>query len=304
MSTCSRSPRPALTLLPALLLLLPAPAAAQEPLRMSTARQVGGQQSVEMEVRYGAGRLDVGPAEAGLLYQASLRYDGRHFSPIRSYRVSDGTAHVRLGLEGRDGESLGLEWDELEDIDLDELEADASDGRLEVGLSREVPTALEVDAGATESTFRLGGLPLRSFRLNTGASETEISFDRPNRVPMEKLEIRLGAASLEARGLGSAGAESIVVDGAVGDVTLDFTGGWSRDAEARVRLGMGSLTLRLPDDLGVKLEKRGLLSSFSGLGLEKASDGSYRTPDWDEAEHRLELSVEAALGSIDVEVVD
>lgn len=288
----------------ALLLLGPAVAAAQEPLRMTTARQVGTEETVEMEIRYGAGSLTVGAAESGLLYQASLRYDGREFSPVRSYRLSDGTARVRLGVETIDGESFDFDWDELSDIDLDRLESDAYEGRLEVGLSREVPTELAVDVGATESTFRLGGVPLRSFRLNTGASETEIDIDRPNPVPMETLEIQLGAASLEARGLGNAGAESIVVKGAVGDLTLDFTGSWSRDAEARVKVGLGSLTLRIPSDLGVKLEKSGLLSSFSGLGLEEAPDGSYRTPNWQRAEHHLALDVETAFGSVDVEVVD
>lgn len=288
----------------ALLLLGPAVAPAQEPLRMTTARQVGTEETVEMEIRYGAGSLTVGAAESGLLYQASLRYDGREFSPVRSYRLSDGTARVRLGVETIDGGSFDFDWDELSDIDLDRLESDAYEGRLEVGLSREVPTELAVDVGATESTFRLGGVPLRSFRLNTGASETEIDIDRPNPVPMEALEIQLGAASLEARGLGNAGAESIVVKGAVGDLTLDFTGSWSRDAEARVKVGLGSLTLRIPSDLGVKLEKSGVLSSFSGLGLEKAPDGSYRTPNWQRAEHHLVLDVETAFGSVDVEVVD
>lgn len=297
--------RALLPLLTAVLALGAAPAAGQDVLRMSTARQVSGQEAVEMEIRYGAGEFLVGPAEEGLLYQARLRYDGRHFRPVKSYRLDDGTARVRLGLEGRNGNDLDVDWHDLGDLDDLDLEGgDGTEGRLEVGLSREVPTSLRVDAGATEGTLRLGGLPLRRLEINTGASETEIGFDRPNRVPMERLSIKLGAASLEATGLGNAGAEEIVVEGGVGEVTLDFTGEWSRSAEARVKIGLGSLTLRIPSDLGVRLEKGGLLSSFSGLGLEKAGDGSYRTPDWEDAEHRLDLRVDAAFGSIDVEVVD
>lgn len=307
-SAAPRTVPPALTALLAALALASVPASGQEVLRMSTARQVSDQKAVEMEVQYGAGQLEVRPAEEGLLYQATLRYDGRHFRPIRRYRLSDGTARVELGLEGRDGEDLDLDWsdlDDLDDLDLSGLEAgDASDGRLEVGLSREVPTSLEVAAGATEGTLRLGGLPLRRLSLETGASETEIEFDRPNPVPMEELRIQLGAARLEATGLGNAGATSILVEGAAGDVVLDFTGQWSRRAEARIKMGLGSLTLRIPDDLGVRLEKSGLLSSFSGLGLEKAGDGTYRTPNWEDTEHRLDLTVDAAFGSIDVEVVD
>lgn len=289
----------------AALALTAVPVDAQDVLRMTTARQVAGQEAVQMDVRYGAGRLVVGPAEEGLLYEARLRYDGRQFRPLRGYRLSGGVARVQLGLESRNGEGLNFDWSDLDDVDLEGLEdGDAADGRLEVGLSREVPTDLEVEAGATEGRFRLGGVPLTRLTVKTGASETEISFDRPNPVRMERMDLRVGAASLEATGLGNAGAETIVVEGAVGEVTLDFTGEWTRDAEARVKMGLGSLTLRIPSDLGVRIEKKGLLSSFSALGLEKADDGSYRTADWDEAAHHLDLEVETAFGNIEVEVVD
>ena len=289
----------------ALIVLASAPAGAQEVLRMSTARQVGSEEAVEMQIRYGAGRLVVDRAEAGLLYQADLRYHSGRFRPLRSYEVADGTARVRLGLESRDGDGLHLDFSDLDDIDLGELEgAGDADGRLQVGLSREVPTSLDVETGATEGTFRLGGVPLRRLAVRTGASETRVEFDRPNPVPMERLEFKLGAASLEAAGLGNAGARTIVVEGAVGEATLDFTGEWSRDAEARVKMGLGSLTLVIPDDLGVRIHRSGLLSSFSGLGLERADDGSYRTPDWERAEHHLDLTVDAAFGNIEVEVLD
>lgn len=281
------------------------PTEGQEVLRMTTARQVGDHEAVELEIRYGAGRLTVGAAEEGLLYRARLRYDAGEFRPLREYSRSDGTARVRLGLKNRNGEGLSVDWNDLGDLDLGELEdADGAEGSLEVGLSRQVPTTLDVEAGATESTFRLGGIPLRRVTVKTGASETEIHFDEPNPVPMERMEFKLGAASLEATGLGNAGAELLVVEGAVGEATLDFTGDWSRDAEARLKMGLGSITLRIPSDLGVRIHKRGLLSSFSGLGLEKAGDDSYRTPGWEQAEHHLDLSIDAAFGNVEVEVVE
>lgn len=289
----------------AALALASAPLAGQEVLRMSTARQVGDAETVEMQIRYGAGRLILEPAEAGLLYQARLRYRGDRFRPIKEYDLTGRTARVKLGLENRNGEGLHFDWDDLDDLDLDGLEdAEGAEGRLTVGLSREVPTSVEVEAGATESTFRLGGIPLRRLSVKTGASETEITFDRPNPVPMERMAFELGAASLEARKLGNAGAENIVVKGAVGEVTLDFTGQWSRDARAQVKMGLGSLELRIPSDLGVQIHRSGLLSSFSGLGLEKAENGTYRTPNWEAAEHQLDLTIDTAFGDIGVEVVE
>lgn len=286
-----------------------APAAGQEsgsePLRMTTARQVGGERAVEMRVEYGAGTLVIGPAEEGLLYEAVLRYDGSAFEPIRRYRLTDGRARVELGLAGGDHDvDLDWNWDFLDvgDLDLEGL-SEGGGGHMEIGLSRSVPTDLEVLTGASSGTLRLGGLPLSRLRLATGASETTVSFDDPNPVSMDRLEVKVGAASLELRHLGNARAEEMSFEGAVGEVLLDFTGEWRSDARARIKMGLGSLRLRIPDDIGVRVRKSSLLSSFSGLGLEKADDGTYRTANWETAEHHLDLTVDAAFGSIDVEVV-
>ena len=277
----------------------------REPLRMTTARQVGGERAVEMTVEYGAGTLVVGPAEEGMLYQASLRYDGAVFEPVRDYRLSDGVAHVDLGLASKQGDlDLDVDWNDLDlgDLDLDELD-EGSGGHLEIGISRSVPTDLQVKTGASSGTLRLGGLPLSSLRLATGASETTVSFDDPNPVDMDRLEVKAGAASLELHHLGNARAGRMRFEGAVGDVLLDFTGAWTGDASAVIKMGLGSLRLRIPDDIGVRVRKSSLLSSFTGLGLQQADDGTYRTANWETADHHLDLTVDAAFGSIDVEVV-
>lgn len=282
-----------------------APLPAQQWLQMTTARQSDGVSRMDLRVEYAAGHLEIGPAEEGLLYQARLRYRGDSFRPLRSYELDDGAARVRLGLQGRDGgEELHLDWRDLRDLDLGELDEGAGDGRLDVGIGRSVPTTLEVRVGAAEAEMELGGLPLTGLSLETGASETTIRFDAPNPVEMDRMEIRSGAAEIELLELANAAAREIRVEGAVGDVTLDFTGAWRRDVEASVKLGLGSLHLRIPADVGVRLRKSSLLSSFSGFGLERAEDDSYRSENWSEAEHRLELSVDAAFGSIDVDRVD
>lgn len=281
------------------------PAKGQDWLRMTTARQADGAERVDLRVEYAAGELEIGPAEEGLLYSARLRYRGDKFRPLRSFEQSGRTASVRLGLRGLDDETdLDLNWRSLRDLDLGDLEGDMGEGRLEVGLSPTVPTSLDVMVGAAEAEMELGGLPLTGLSLRTGASETTVRFDAPNPARMERMEFRSGAAELELLELGNAGAAELRVEGAVGDVTLDFTGRWSRDMEASIRMGLGSLELRIPAGVGVRLRKSSLLSSFSGFGLREADDGSYRSENWQEAEHRLELSVDAAFGSIDVVRVD
>lgn len=293
--------------LTAVLLTVPRAASGQEWLEMTTARQAAGEEAVSVSVVYGAGRLSVGAAEEGLLYRARMRYDAGSFRPVRDFERTGDGARVRLGVEGR-GEDralgLDLDWDSLDlsPLSLGNLDLDGGEaGEVDVGLSRGVPTRLDVRVGAAENTMVLGGLPLEGLRVATVASETLVTFDRPNPVTMEEMEIRAGAADLEVRGVGNARVRRIRVENAVGEVTLDFSGRWARNTTASVKTGLGAVTLRIPAGLGVKLEKSTVLSSFSGLGLERAEDGSYRSGNWDEAEHRLRLEVDAAFGSIDVE---
>lgn len=281
------------------------PVRAQGWLDMTTARQADGASRMDLRVEYAAGQLRIGPAEEGLLYEARLRYRGDAFRPLRDYQLSDGTARVRLGLQSRNGRSdLDLDWSSLRDLDLGDLDDASGEARLEVGIAREVPTALEVTVGAAEAEMELGGLPLTELLLTSGASETSVRFDAPNPSAMERMEVKAGAAEMELSGLAHAAPRRLRVEGAVGDVTLDFTGDWRRDMDVTVKVGLGSLTLRIPSDVGVRLQRKSLLSSFSGFGLQEADDGSYRSENWSQAEHRLELSVDAAFGSIDVVRLD
>ena len=273
-------------------------AAAQDWLEMSTARQADGVQKVRLHVEYGAGELTIQPAREGDLYDARFRYDASRFEPIRSYDLTSGTAQVRLGvhsLNGKDG--VHLDWKDLSSGNLDTDDS----GSLQVGLSRDVPTDLKVTVGAARNRLKLGGIPLTSMTLETGASDTKLDFSEPNPARMDKLVIKAGAASLDAENLGNANFRSLRVEGGVGDITLDFAGRWTRNAKGSLHMGLGSLHLRFPPDLGVKIDKSTMLASFSAAGFVKTTDG-YRTRNWDSAERHLELEINAAFGSIDVEV--
>ncbi|HKK07274.1 MAG TPA: hypothetical protein VKA44_00165 [Gemmatimonadota bacterium] len=280
---------------------LPRGATAQDWLEMSTARQADAIQSVRLRVEYGAGILTVKPAREGDLYDAHFRYDASRFEPVRSFERSGNTADVRLGVRSRNGQDgVHLDWSDLAsgDVDLDDAE---KSGSLEVGLSRTVPTDLRIAVGAARSRLSLGGIPVTNLVLETGASETRLDFSEPNPAAMDELRIKAGAASLKAEDLGNAGFKKIRVEGGVGDVSLDFSGKWSSDARGSIHVGLGSLTLRFPRDLGVELDKSTVLASFTAAGFVK-TDGGYRTRNWDSAAHHLELEVNAAFGSIDVEV--
>lgn len=284
--------------------LAPSAGAAQDWKEFRTARQAGELESLAVEIVYGAGRLSVDGSDEGFLYDVRVQYDASRFVPVRTWEAEEGRGRIRVSVGARDSENgahrIRREGGEIDLGNLRKL-GDAA-GRMEVALGRTVPTELEITVGAAESLLQLGGVPLRRLVLETGASDTRLSLDAPNPVPMREMELRAGAASFRAEGLGNARFERFRFRGGVGDVTLDFTGDWQADARGSISMGVGALRLRLPRELGVRIRKSSFLTAFDARGFVQ-TDAGWQTENWSRADAHLELDLDAAFGSITVERV-
>jgi len=248
---------------------------------VSVSRQVTDEEELDVEVHYGAGRFDVRAAEPGVLYQAELRYDEERFRPVTDYRAGS----LEVGTETvDDGIHLGR---------------GRSSGSLSLALARDLPMHLELRFGAVRADLDLGGLALTDLRLSTGASESRLEVSEPNPVEMRRARLEIGAAEFTTRHLGNLNAERIEVDAGVGEVVLDLTGEWRREGEVEVDMGLGSLEIRLPEGLGVMLTKDSFLTSLDSQGMIKRGD-AYYSEDWETADRRVTVDVDAALGSIRV----
>lgn len=265
----------------ALLTGFPASGSAQSWRTVTMSRQRSGESEIEVRVRYGAGRLRIGPAETGTLYRMHLRYDEDTFEPVARYEGN----RIDLGLESI---RRHIDWP-----------GDRDSGEMELSLARNVPMDLDLEFGAVKADLDLGGLQMTKLELSTGASESRVRLSQPNSVRMESATIEVGAADFQVRDLGNLNADRISVDAGVGNVVLSFTGRWRRDAAVSVDMGLGALELRFPEGLGVRVVKNTFLTSLDSEGLVKRGD-SYYSVDWEEADHRVTVTVDAAFGSIDV----
>ena len=73
-------------------------------------------------------------------------------------------------------------------------------------------------------------------------------------------------------------------------------------ATGSIKVGVGVVKLRIPQKLGVRILRRSFLTAFAAPELVKV-DGGYQSPNWDTAEIRLDLELDAAFGAISVELV-
>ena len=176
-------------------------------------------------------------------------------------------------------------------------------GRLDLTLGTQVPIELMLQFGAAEADLELGGLRLQKATIQTGASDTNVRVSRPNPLTCSTARFEVGAAKFAAEGLGNLNCEDLSFSGGVGDVTLDFTGSWRADGTVEIDMGLGSLTLRLPRGLGVAVHKSSVLASFDSQGLIKRGQ-VYYSEGFDKSERKLNINIDAALGSIKVLWVD
>ena len=244
-------------------------------------RQRAEESGLDVQVRYGAGRLMIRPAASGgELYRVGLRYDADLFDPITEYR----SGQLEVGVEGT-GRSIRLKNHDA--------------GELDLRLSPDVALELDLDFGAVEADLELGGLRIRNLDIETGASDTEVRFSRPNPMRCERFDLSVGAASFEAEGLGNTNCAMLRVEGGVGDITLDFSGEWTGNMEAEIEMALGSITLVIPEDVGVRVERETFLMDFNGSRFEKRDDAHY-SDNWETARHRLTVELSGAFGSINV----
>jgi hypothetical protein len=259
------------------------PGQAQDWRTLARARQYGGERALQVDLEYGAGRLQIQPAGADVLYRANMRYDAAVFQP--EIELTGNRLHIGIG----DGELRGRK--------------DMKGGQLDVRLGSEAALDIDLKFGAAEAALELGGLRIRSLEVSTGASATTLKFSRPNREVCQQVEFEVGAARFEVVGLGNLNARRLEVSGGVGELVLDFTGGWRQDLEAEVHMGLGSLTLRVPRTLGVRVVKDGMLAGFDSEGLTKRGN-VYYSPGYERAARKLVVKLNAAFGNTRVVWVD
>lgn len=106
-----------------------------------------------------------------------------------------------------------------------------------------------------------------------------------------------GKADLKLSGLILTGLQ---VESGVGELTLDLSGDWERSLEAFIKAGIGDTTLRLPQDVGVRIQS--LVSFGSVNSRDLTQDGnSYTNSLYGQVEVNLDITIEGGMGKINLE---
>lgn len=119
-----------------------------------------------------------------------------------------------------------------------------------------------------------------------------------NEVPMD-LRLDLGAGKGELR-LGGLALRQLDINMGAGELVVDLSGDWKNDLDANIRGGVGSLTVRLPREVGVRVDAKGGLGAIRAPGLERMGD-AYVNDAYGKSKVNLRLDVKGGIGEINLE---
>lgn len=264
------------------LVALPALVTAQTWRTFDFARQQRDTLPLSVHLSFGAGRVRVSPDAERNLYDVHMRYDAERVDPLYKFdaptrQLDIGTRKVSIGSVNNHKGS-----------------------ELDVDLSRASALSLNFEVGAADADVDLSGLRVEHLSLKTGASDTRLRFGAPNPSRMRELRIEFGAASVQVTGLGNANAERVDVSFGVGRIAMDFDGEWRNSVDVAINSALGEAVLRVPTNVGIRVESSSFLHSIDAPGLTK-QDGVWTSSNWETATHKLRVRASGALGRLEIE---
>ena len=165
-----------------------------------------------------------------------------------------------------------------------------------------VPLSFDVELGMGKGMIDLTGLTVRDVTISAGASSVVLKIDQPNKGTIDDLSIETGVGKFNAEGLCNANFNHMKFQGGVGTYALDFGGELKREVDVDLEVGLGALTVSIPQNIGAKIiyEKSFIAHLDIGKDFSEQSDNTYVSSNFDEAEGKLNMRIEAGLGSVKI----
>lgn len=215
-----------------------------------------GSASPSLKIRFGAGKLTVGPGAGEDLLTGAA-----------TYNVPDLKPEVKA-----QGSQVVLQQGNYTVRGIPTVQGVKNEWSLQLGNR---PFALEIEAGAYEANYEFGGLPLTDLSIQDGASQVNLAFSEPNPVEMNLFRYETGASTVTLRGLANANFTTMLFESGAGTYRLDFSGTLRRPATVSIESGVSTLTLVIPPGVSAVVKTEGGLTNVTvGAGWAQ-QDGTY-----------------------------
>ena len=203
-----------------------------------------------------------------------------------------GYLEITLGEQGKN-EGNGKGHFHIENFDR---------GKWYLRFSDAIPISFDVELGVGRGDFNLTGLEVKDFNLSTGASDVSLAFDSPNSQHIENLNIESGVSKFDARNLNNANFKHFSFQGGVGSYTLDFGGMLEHEVDVDIEVGLGLVTLVVPQGIGARVmyEESWASKLDCDRDFRSAGENAYVSGNYHNVPGKMNINIDSGLGSIKV----
>jgi hypothetical protein len=261
------------------------------PIEMTTVTRfqpLAKEKALESTINFDIGSLEITRAQKDAdLYFMDLEYDKASYRPEIQYNS------VLSGAEGK----FSVDLHSMHRVGI---RRQRHNNRLRLAFNDSVPLSLRINTGVGDARLSLSGLKLARIEFESGVGGAKMSAYEPNSVPCEYVRLKNGVGGFDAVGLGNLNFKDFEFEGGVGGANLDFTGEWKQGAEIRIKVGVGGVNVRMPRDIGVRVEAE--KHFLSGLHLEgfTQKDSTYYSQNYDTAAIKVSVRVETGVGGLKI----
>lgn len=258
------------------------------PLReVTVGRHLDGQVALIANLAFTRTDLRLQAAQGHTLYRYQARYDAGSMTSVGRYDETTSTATFGLDPIQRGGGIL--------------VSAGRPSGSSAlVELTPGVPVSLEGTLTSGSSDIDLGGLALRRVDLALRATKATLRFSRSTTGSCDGMRIRANASEVTLRQLGNSRCDFLRLTSDAGPAILDFSGDFPDLLRVSVEATLGTVVLRIPRDIGVRLVVDRWLANVGDSGFTR--DGNtWVSQGYAGATRKLEMALTAAAGGVRVE---
>jgi hypothetical protein len=255
--------------------------------RLDQSRPLAKESSLQAEVSLDIGSIEISGESLNQVYSFDLEYDKAAYEPQVSYDGdSGGTGRLSLKLQSTHKKGIRSERE---------------NNRLHLNLTDTLPVSLRINSGVGDARLALSRLHLSSLDLESGVGGARLSSYEANPIVCDLIRLRSGVGSVDAVGLGNLNFRRLEFEGGVGGASLDFSGQWKQDAEVRIEVGVGGVTIRMPRDVGVRVSaEKHFLSGLQLDGFHKEAGEDYYSANYSNAKVRVSVTVKTGVGGFKI----
>lgn len=254
-----------------------------------------GASRLVLDLRVGAASLKMTSHKGAPMVRVDILHSERS-APKISFTKSGTDGRLTISSGQGDGEGFSI---------LGNRQGSAIKDSWTISISRDQPCILDVEFGLGSGQAEFGGLNIEELKFATGLSEVELSFATACAGQARLVELVTGLGSMEVRGLSNVRMSKLQFAGGLGSAVLEFSGQYRQNLEVQLDVGMGSLDLRVPENIGVKIRHDdNFLSSHEFDRLERTSSNTWFSSNWREGPGNLSFQLSVGMGSVDLEWID